>query len=466
MHARVLLLPVVMVSTLVYQLSGWAPVALPGYLALVLYLISEWPRLARIPRAVLIAAAGVLLLFVWRTDDVAGGLFTGFNRAAWFATFLAALSYLREAAETSRLVRQCGQVIINQPPSKRYATLSAGSLMIGILLNMAVLNLLGVMARRANTLTAAGGNVAVREARTRRMFTAITRGFSTSPLGSPLTMTMAVILSVLPDLKWWRLWPLGLGATLLLMLLGTWLDRVSAPRHLAGAVPPVVQPDMPGHPVLRFLALVGAVFVAAVLLEQWLHKSLTLAILLVAPAAALVWMVMQYRRRGWGRALRFALARLMRRAPHQFSGLRAETAVLCAGALMGTLIAALLPVDAFAGWLADMGLYGAPVALLVLVLMTALPQLGLNPVLVSTILLAAMAQPSMFGLSAELLALSVASGWTLAVSCSPVASTMLISSQLVRVSPQVMGWRWNGLYVLCGVCVCALWLLLLSWLWF
>ncbi|MBZ2187554.1 hypothetical protein K8B33_00450 [Alcanivorax sp. JB21] len=460
---RVLLLPVVMLSTISYQLTGWMPLAIPGFVALVLYLLSEWPRLGNIPRTVLVAAVFVLCIFFLRMPAPQQALLEGFGRAAWFATFLAALSYLREAAETSPLVRQCGRVIINQPPTKRYATLSAGSLMIGVLLNMAVLNLLGVMARRANSLVLAGGDSEVRAARTRRMSTAITRGFSTSPLGSPLTMTMAVILSVFPALQWWRFWPLGLGATVLLMLLGIFLDRRDAPRHLVGRIPALTAGPESGHPVLRFLLLVGAVFIAAVLVEQWLQVTLALAILLVAPVAALIWLTMQFRRFGPGRGFLFSLTRLRRRAPAQFSGLRAETAVLCAGALMGTLVAAMLPVHAFADAMAHVGLHGLPVALLVLVLMTALPQLGLNPILVATILLASMAQPAVFGISAELLALSIASGWALAVSCSPVATTVLISSQLIGVSPQTLGWRWNGVYVAVGVLVCALWLSLANY---
>ena len=462
MFARVFLLPAVIISTLTYQLSGWVPAAIPGHIALMLYLVSEWPRMAAIPRAVLLAAVVVLVLYFLQADDIPAELLSGFNRGAWFATFLAALSYLREAAETSRLVRQCGQVIINQPPAKRYATLSSGALMIGILLNMAVLNLLGVMARRANTLVAAGGNVEVRAARGRRMFTAIIRGFSTSPIGSPLTMTMAVILSVLPDLKWWRLWPLGLGATVLLMLLGSALDRINAPRHLAALLPQRVPDHVPGHPILRFLALVSSVFLAAVLVEQCLNKSLPLAILLVAPCASVVWLVMQYRQRGWGKAVRMATARLLRRAPRQFSGMRSEIAVLSAGALMGTLIASMLPVTAFADLLAQVGLHGVWVALVVLLLMVILPQIGLNPVLVATILLTAMATPAAFGLSPELLALSIASGWALAVTCSPVATTVLITSQLINVSPQTLGWRWNGSYVVWGTLLCMGWLLLLA----
>ena len=456
------LLPATMLTTLAHQLSGWVPVALASHALLALYLIGQWRALTRVPRIILCIALALMLTMPWFTADPGRTLYDALNRAAWFATFLAALSFLRIAAETSPLVRRCGAVLISQPPGKRYAAISGGAFVIGMLLNMAVLNLLGVMIRRSNTLDAAGGHQAVREARARRMYSAMIRGFATTPLGSPLTLTLALILSIIPDLRWWTVLPWGIVTMLMLLALGWLLDRATAPRHLAGLVARP-QPVAGGPRTIgALLALVGAVFAAAVAVELVLDIALPLAILLTAPPAAFVWMLIQRRRLGAARAVLISAARLRRGAPEQFDGMRAEVAILGAAALMGTLIARAVPPDWFATALGMAGLHGPAVAVLVLVLMAALPQLGLNPVLIATILLSALANAESFGLAPELLALATMCGWTLAVGSGPVTSTILIVSRLAGVSTREAGWGWNGHFTALATALCAVWLLLLG----
>lgn len=461
--ARPALLPAVMVLTLAYQLAGWVPLALVGHGLLALYIVTEWPRLTRIPRLILSVAGGVLVTLPWFAPDPAASLFLAFNRAAWFATFLAALSFLREAAATSPLVRRCGEVIINQPPAKRYLTLASGSYLIGMLLNMAVLNLLGVMVRRANTLAAAGGHAVIRDVRTRRMFTAMIRGFATAPLGSPLTLTLALILSILPELRWWAVLPWGIVTMTMLIAFGWLWDRATAPRQLASMVGPLARPPHGARTILRFLALVLAVFAAAVAVELALDVPLPLAILLTAPPAAFLWMLVQRRRHGPRRAAALTAARLVRGAPDQFGGMRAEVVVLCGAGLMGTLIAGAVPATAFADLLALVGLHGTPVAVLVLVLMATLPQLGLNPILVATIALSSMAEPQLFGLAPELLALATMCGWTMAIGCAPVTTSILIASRMADVSPQTAGWSWNGWFTAAATVLLAGWILVLGY---
>ncbi|MCC5858999.1 MAG: hypothetical protein JJT90_12640 [Ectothiorhodospiraceae bacterium] len=460
------LLPLVMVSTLGYQLFGWLPAALASHVLLAAYVLSQWPQLTRVPRTLLTLATMAILTLPWLSVDPAGSLLLALNRAAYFATFLAALSFLREAAETSPLVRRCGDVTINQPPGMRYATLSSGSFLIGILLNMAVLNLLGVMVRRANTLAAAGGNAAIQQIRNRRMFTAMIRGFSVIPLGSPLTITLALILSIVPGVRWWQVLPYGWATMLLILLLGWAWDRAVAPRHLAGQLPAARPPAGAAWDITRFLLLVLAIFSAAVVVELALGIDLPLAILLTAPAAAIAWMTVQRSRRGVGRAVVLTGARLLKGAERQFSGMRAEVSVLCAAGLLGTLIAAVVPTTAFADFLGLMGLQGPVIGVLLVVLMVALSQIGLNPILVATIGLSSLAQPELFGLAPEMLALSVMAGWTLAIGCSPVTTSILIASRMAGVSPQTAGWSWNGWYTLGATAVMVAWLLLLGWLFF
>ncbi len=460
------LLPLVMVSTLGYQLFGWLPAAFASHLLLGAYVLVQWPQLTRVPRILLTLAVTAILVLPWLSEDPAASLLLALNRAAYFATFLAALSFLREAAESSPLVRRCGNVIINQPPGKRYATLSGGSFLIGILLNMAVLNLLGVMVRRANTLAAAGGNLRIQDVRNRRMFTAMIRGFSVITLGSPLTITLALILSIVPDVRWWQVLPYGWATMVLILVLGWAWDRSTAPRQLAGQLPAAEPPVGAAWDITRFLLLVLSIFSAAVVVELVLGVDLPLAILLTAPAAAFSWMLIQRSRRGLVQALVLTGGKLVKGSERQFGGMRAEVSVLCAAGLLGTLIAAAVPTTAFADFLRLMGLQGPIIGVLLVVLMVSLAQIGLNPILVATIGLSSLAQPELFGLAPEMLALSVMAGWTLAIGCSPVTTSILIASRMAGVSPQTAGWIWNGWYTVVATVVMVAWLLLLGWVFF
>lgn len=453
-----MVLPLVMVLTLGYRLAGWAPLAVAGHVLLVGYIVTQWPRLPWLPRVAVGVASVLLVALPWHSDAPLAAVFDGFNQAAWFATFLAALSFLRQAAVGSPLVRRCGEVIISQPPAKRYATLSGGAYLIGVLLNMAVLNLLGTMIERANTLAAAGGHAVVRDVRTRRMFSAVIRGFGTAPLGSPLSITLAMILSLVPSVDWRVVLPLGLATTALLLAFGWVWDQAGAPRHLAGLVAAPRPPSGGWWTILRFAALVMAVFLAAVAVEATAGVSLPLAILLTAPAAAFLWMVAQRRRKGVLRAVLLSAANLRRGAGEQFGGMRTEVCLLAAAGLVGTLVARVVPAEALAGLLASAGLHGLPVALLVFVSMAALPQIGLTPVLVATIILSAMSHPEIFGLSPTLLALATMSGWALAIGSSPVTTSVLIASRIAGLSPRLVGWGWNWRFTLGAAGMLVVWL--------
>lgn len=454
-----LLLPAVMVLTLIFLVWRWQAAAIASHLLLALYILVEWPRLPRLPRTMLYVAGGMLITLPWFSTYPLQTLFHALERASWFATFLAALSYMREAAATSPLIHRCGDDIINYSPSKRYATLSSGAFLIGVLLSIAALNLLGTMAQRANTLPAAANNKVVHQLRTRRMFNALIRGFATVPLGSPLTITFAMILSLVPSVDWRILVPLGVATTVLLIIFGWAWDYREVPRHQSFAIPTPTQRSGGIQTMLQLLALVFAVFCAAVIVEMLVDITLPIAILLTSPVAALIWMTVQRRRHGWVLATGLAAKSLQRGSAEQFGSIRTEVCVLSAAGLMGTLIAHTIPSAFFAETLATLGLHGLPVAIIVLLLMILLPQCGLNPVLVATVILSSMSRPEAFGLSPTILALATMCGWALAIGSSPVTTSILIASRIAGVSPKTAGWRWNGRFTLFAT------ILLSGWLW-
>lgn len=186
------------VTVLTEVVFPFAPLRYAARGLLVIYLVMEWPRIQRNGR-VMVSVAGVLTLAVAGSiADPLGAVGRALDQGAFFAAFFANQFFLREPARTSPVVRRCASFFIDQPPARRYGLLTVGGYLFGIILNLGVLSLLGLMVKRRNTLAAAGGNEEIRQIRERRMVLPVMRGFSASPLASPLSLAMAVLLSMLP----------------------------------------------------------------------------------------------------------------------------------------------------------------------------------------------------------------------------------------------------------------------------
>jgi hypothetical protein len=454
-------LPIVLVTTLLRALGLIDMLAVLGHVALVVYVLAEWPRLPRVNRLLLWSAVVSMALLPVFVAEPLPVLREALNRATYYATFVTALAFLREAAATSRLVRECGYLIINQPPTKRYLTLTSGSLLFGIILNIGAINLLGVMTARSNTLRAAGGNPAVQQARGKRMALALLRGFALTPLASPFSITLVVVLSSFPGLQWYDVLPLGFLVAAVLLGFGWWLDRRTAPRHLAALVPAL---DRRGGwlPLVRFAALVLSIVGVAIGLELLLQIPLVLAILLSAPPMGLVWMAVQRKRYGPQRALGYASTHLGRRSVHLFPSLRAEVGILGGAGFTGVLLAAMLPAEVVAQVLAALHLTGPAVAILLMAVVLLASHLGLNPIVTVTLLAAALPAPQALGLAPELAGLAFMSAWALAVNSSPMTASVLLLSHLANTTPATLGYRWNGSYTVGGFLLAAAALLGLS----
>ncbi|MBS7689773.1 hypothetical protein I0E98_01495 [Pseudomonas lalucatii] len=182
-------------------LSAIAGVLLAGYL------LVQLGSLSRMALGLLAFAVVTSAITIWVFENPWSLLGEAIGRFTFFATFVAALSLLRLPAYRSRLVRQCGKVMLAQFPARRYPILSLGAGLFGVILNIGVLNLFAGMIEKSNTLAAANGREWVRETRRRRMLMAVLRGFSLAPLISPLGIGMAVILASMPSLRWLDLAP-------------------------------------------------------------------------------------------------------------------------------------------------------------------------------------------------------------------------------------------------------------------
>lgn len=453
------LLVLVTVTTLGHLvfISAWLQGA--AALALTVYLASVAGHLSSMARWLLAVAAALSIVALWRSDTPGRLLFEAVGRFAFFATFVVALSLLRLPAYRSRLVRRCGEAMLLQPPGRRYPILSAGSALFGIILNIGVLNLFAGMIEKSNTLAAAQGRTWVRQARQRRMMLALLRGFSLAPLISPMGIGVAVVLSNLPELRWLDLAPYVIGAALLIFLVGWGIDHLTGP-HPASRQPPRPAPSL--VPLAGFCLLLLGIVSLVFLLAWALQVRLPIAVLMGAPLGAISWLAWQRRRLGM-LGVPAALASLHRQLPWLLAPSANEVVVLGAAGYLGHLCVALVPVESLGPLMAVIQPLGAASAVLAMLLVMGLAQLGINPIVTVTLLVGLVPTLPIEGLSPALLGASLMVGWSLAMMSSPMTASMLILSRFTGVASSRIGYRWNARFLLACIPLLAGWFLLAAW---
>ena len=449
---RVSCLLLVTLATLIHLVGGSVAWQAAGIVVLLLYLMTLKGQLTRMAKGLLCAAGVLTLLALWRSPTPGQLLFEASGRFAFFATFVVALSMLRLPAYRSRLVRRCGQSMLLQPPSRRYPILSLGSALFGIILNIGVLNLFAAMIEKSNTLSAAQGRAWVREARQRRMMLALLRGFSLAPLISPMGIGVAVVLSSLPQVTWPQLAPYILGAAALIFMAGWAVDYFTGPHPPANKT--YVTPSL--RPLAQFSVLLIGI-VALVFSIAWLLElRLPIAALLGAPTGALLWLAWQRRRLGFG-GLPAAVTAVHRQLPWLLSPSANEIVVLGAAGYLGHVCVGLVDTQQLAPLLAVLDPLGTLNAVLAMLMVVGLAQIGVNPIVTVTLLVGLLPTLGIEGLTPELIGASLMVGWALALMSSPMTASMLILSRFTGVPATRIGYRWNGRFLIAAIPLLALW---------
>ena len=450
---RVSLLLLITLSTLLHLVVGSLLGQAVGVAALLFYLLTLAGKLTRMAKGLLLVAGIVSLIALWYSSNPGLLLFEASGRFAFFATFVVALSMLRLPAYRSRLVRRCGQSMLLQPPSRRYPILSLGSALFGIILNIGVLNLFAAMIEKSNTLGAAQGRAWVREARQRRMMLALLRGFSLAPLISPMGIGVAVVLSNLPQVTWLALAPYILGAAVLIFLAGWAVDFLTGPH------PPTNKTQLKApslRPLIQFSALLLGIVALVFSLAWLLALRLPIAALLGAPSAALIWLAWQRRRLGFG-GLPAAASTLHRQLPWLLSPSTNEIVVLGAAGYLGHLCVGLVDTQQLAPLLTVLNQWGAFNAVVAMLMVVGLAQVGVNPIVTVTLLVGLLPQLGIEGLTPPLIGASLMVGWALALMSSPMTASMLILSRFTGVSATRIGYRWNGRCLVILIPLLAAW---------
>lgn len=440
----------VIVGAIAQPLGGGTGAGLAASAALLFYLMLEGWRCRLQGRVILVLAmAAAAATLIWHPDPSAI-LGKAAIAAASIIGLFAALGFLREAAETSALVQQCGELMVRQPPGRRYLVLTLGSHLISLVLNFGVLPLLGTMVMKGNTLEAAGGEQRIVDIRTRRMLSAMLRGFAMMTAWSPLSVSFAVTIVVVPGLDWPHLLPIQALLAGLLLGLGWYLDRRAFPP--TGQALPGVGQTTDWRPAWRMTALVAAVVCTSVALAEMLGVKLVIGAMVAVPPSAVIWLMWQKRQPY--RVFKELGRSLLRSMPN----FRDEVAMLGGAMFAGTVAAAFLSPDTIGALVDGLGL---PPLLLIILLawsIMALAQVGVSQIASVTLLGGALVHVA----HPLVLASAMMGAWALSACSTVVGAAVLTVARIGGVGVKVVGRDWNGLYVVSGGVVVALWVVMLD----
>ncbi len=390
------------------------------------------------------------------------------SRAAFFGAFLSALAFIRLAAQRSQIVQRCGQLVVNQPPSRRYGIISISSYLFGNVLNFGVLHLLGMMIEKGNTIEAAGGKPRVQNMRRKRMSLALLRGFALLPLASPFSLALTLMLANMPQLQWEPLMLMGGTVAIVLFFIGWLMDYLQnpTPNSSLAQVTTVVSTSKEKKvaspsswkDALPFLAIIIGIFILSISVEKIVDVSLSVAILSVFPVVGLVWFL--FENPPWRNVSTFNI--FVKDLPHVINDLRSEVAIIAGACFFGAIMTEVIPKETVIGLLEVLALSEVMLSIVLCIFVALIAHLGISPFISATFLASVLAPLLAGQYSPEMIALGLMSGWSLATSGSPVSITALIVSAISGQNNQVLAYQWNALYSLISLAVMCLWIVVLA----
>ncbi len=367
----------------------------------------------------------------------------GLQSAAFIAAFFTASACLRNAAATSPSIAESGRYLAHQPPGRRYAALTGGSHLFGIILLYGAIGLLGTLAE-ASARRETDPEIA--RIRVQRMLLAIQRGFVSTLSWSPLTFSMAISTTLVPGASWADAFGFGLVSAVFLAGTGWALDTIFKPR-LSGPRPRV-------QPVGSWRSLVPMLILLVILLSivggvsALTGLRAVAVVLVVVPLLAAGWIAMQH-------AGDAPVSNVLQRAAGYSEDLfnyRSEMILLVMAGFIGTLGSRLL-LPLLAG--ANLDPSAIPAWMILVAIVWIIPLtglLGMNPILSVSLMAPLLPNAEAMGITPVAVIVAITSGWALGGASSPYTATTLLVGNITGVSAWRVGLVWNGVYtVLCGL---------------
>lgn len=427
------LLFLVAVLTVAEALTGLDWTAYAAVALLLLFIVLEYrfvPPVQRIVGSALVVIGAATAL---ATDDIMLTLFTGLHRALPFILLFASVAWLQVPSAQSPSLLAVREVVLVQPPGRRFAWVAGTAHFLGIAFNLAGLSLLTPM-------VAKGAVPGLQK----RLARAMVQGFGAGTCWSPLYVGTALIIASVPGVEWSDVGPTGFVIGMILLLWSWLVDRlILRPRNRAPA-----SPDVAGGPMdtagnnltlqiwARLASILISLFGCIIFFVEALGWSIPIALAVTAPLFSVVWVYVISRHNDINGPVAMA-----RKVILGLSGLRGEVILFSGANIVGVSVSAVVP-ELLGKWLVP-GMMPPAVSIVAVMAGYAITSfMGLHPV-VTVVLVTSILTPEMLGIPPEVLALALMVMWGQGTNASPFSATVLYMARITGVSGLTVAWRWN-----------------------
>ncbi len=331
--------------------------------------------------------------------------------------------------------------MVNQPPGRRYLLMTIGAHLFAVMLNVGALNILGTMVKRAIRPGTTDEERRVANVRSRRMLTAVLRGFSGIPIWAPTSVTMLLVMSAIPTLAWEQYAPVGLLVAGLFVLWGAILDRISYPQRPVPAG---------NNQQLRYLIplvlLVALIPTSAFVVAKLTGMKLFSALLMCVPFIGVIWIAFQYKRVKPRMNAALLMRRISRSFPTTFTNQRNEVALFASSGFIGVILIPLVDPIWLNDWLqqANIGDAWLMISISLTILLSSL--LAINPIITVTLILGVLQQLPDLAVPLVVQVVVITVTWAVFSGMSPFTAALRFISSFSNVSPVVFGLVWNGVF--------------------
>lgn len=392
----------------------------------------------------LVSFAVLLTIGLWEKES-GREVFLALDRAAFFATFIYLVTLLKEAAQGSPSVLKLGIYLTQQPPKQRYYSLAFGGHLLGILLNFGAVSLLTPLIQRGARGEGETVNSPARvKCLERQQISAMIRGFSWMIMWSPTALTQAVLFTSFPGANLAVVIPLGIVASVIMILTGRAVDHYEWQGVKKEEV--TSQMDFPKRSAVRFFLVGITLIVSTFFIVIVADVSAAVALMLAAPIIMMMWVFEQGYKGDFSKALVQSYSSLSEIVVSSSGHLGRSAFTLGIAGFIGVSAAKMAPIDVLAEAMRSIDL---PVWLFLIslpIIITLCGQIALSPILVVVFLSSIFNQLPELPADPTLIVFALGAGWALSMTASPNASATLLISGITNIPPTTLTWRWNGRY--------------------
>ncbi|MBT3790029.1 MAG: hypothetical protein HN725_04835 [Alphaproteobacteria bacterium] len=391
------------------------------------FITLEYRKTEIIPKVMSTLLLAIGLLAASTLDMAWDNIWQGVSRTRVFLVLFGSVAWLAVPARESPSLRAIREMVLTQPPGRRFAYLGIAAHGLGLAFNLAGISLLSGMISDKHSPRLK-----------RRLGRAMAHGFALVPCWSPFFVGAVVILAAWPEVKWSQIAPYGVCLAIILWSLSWAMDKLTNPPRPPSANAPVPA-KVSGKAWLNTSVVLGCLFTAVILIVEGVDISIPIALGIVGPPLALIWRASFYapsERRD--QSIAFS-----RRTISGLKNIRSEILLFTAANTMGVGISGLIDPDLITTTVQSFDL--APLAMLLLLSFCylTLAALGLHPV-ITIILLSQFLTAELMGISPTIMVLALLALWGLSTNLSPTSATSLYISRLTNESNLTVAWRWNA----------------------